>query len=138
MNGEIDVRLTESMREEFDRRLDQVMAAMPPRVHELLDEVTLYIEDHPPPALLRQLGLRRRDQLCGLYTGVPLTERHVELSGVLSDVITIYREGILSLATDRQGRLDEGELLEQIRITVLHELGHHHGLDEQELADLGY
>jgi predicted Zn-dependent protease with MMP-like domain len=73
-----------------------------------------------------------------LYTGVPLTQRHVELSGVLSDAIYLYREGIFALARDRHGRFDEQELRRQIRITVLHELGHYHGLDERELRQLGY
>jgi predicted Zn-dependent protease with MMP-like domain len=76
--------------------------------------------------------------LCGLYTGVPLDRRQVELSGVLSDAIRIYREGIWSLATDARGAVDQQELRRQIRITILHELGHHHGLNEQQLQELGY
>jgi predicted Zn-dependent protease with MMP-like domain len=82
--------------------------------------------------------VRHRSQLCGLYTGVPLTQRHVDLSGVLSDAIYIYREGIFSMAQDRHGHFAEPELRRQIRITVLHELGHYHGLDERELRQLGY
>jgi len=111
---------------------------LPPRVHQLLDEVPMYIEDYPSRKMMRDLGVRYRAGLCGLYTGIPLTKRHVEQSGVLSDVIYIFREGVLSLASDRSGKIDEGELREQIRITVLHELGHHHGLTEEELEELGY
>lgn len=114
------------------------MAQMPPRVHELLEEVTLYVEDHPSRRTMQEMGVRLRSQLCGLYTGVPLTHRHAELSGVLSDAIYIYREGILAQAQDRHGRIDEDELHRQIRITVLHELGHYHGLEERELRELGY
>jgi len=130
--------MNESTRRWFDEQLEWVLARMPARVHELLDEVPLYVEDHPPRKLLRQLGVHRRDQLCGLYTGIPLTERRVEASGVLSDAIRIYREGILATATDPHGALDVAELRRQIRITILHELAHHHGLDEAELRDLGY
>jgi predicted Zn-dependent protease with MMP-like domain len=126
------------LRDYFDRQLDGVVSQMPPRVHELLQDVTLYVEDHPSREVMRQMGVRRRSQLCGLYSGVPLTQRHVELSGVLSDAVYIYREGILAMATDRSGRVDEDELRRQIRITVLHELGHHHGLGERELEELGY
>jgi predicted Zn-dependent protease with MMP-like domain len=60
------------------------------------------------------------------------------VSGVLSDAIYIYRQGILALATDHQGKIDDLELRRQIRITVLHELGHHHGIGEKELRTLGY
>ncbi|MCA9204795.1 MAG: metallopeptidase family protein [Pirellulaceae bacterium] len=130
--------LTDEQRAYFDRQLEYVMGEMPPRVHELLREIPMYVDDYPSPQIMRRMRLRRPDQLCGLYTGVPLTQRSVELSGVLSDVIHIFRLGILSMATDRQGRLNEAELRRQIRITVLHELGHHHGLDEDDLEELGY
>jgi predicted Zn-dependent protease with MMP-like domain len=130
--------MQESLRQYFDEQVDWVLARAPTRVHKLLDEVTMYVEDHPSPRVMRQLGVRSRRDLCGLYTGIPLTERHVEISGVLSDAIYLYRDGILSLSTDRHGRIDEQELRHQIRITLLHELGHHHGLDEQQLEELGY
>jgi predicted Zn-dependent protease with MMP-like domain len=130
--------MNSQLRQYFDEQVDWVLERVPQRVHDLLDEVTMYVEDHPPRRVMQQLGVRRRDQLCGLYTGIPLTQRHVEISGVLSDAIYIYREGILSMATDRRGNVDEDELRYQIRITILHELGHHHGIDEDELRELGY
>ena len=126
------------LRRFFDEHLQWVMDRVPPRVHQLLEDVTMYIEDYPSTAIMRQMGVRRRDALCGLYTGIPLTRRHVEVSGVLSDAIYIYREGILAMATDRSGDIDPAELRRQIRITVLHELGHHHGIDESALEELGY
>ena len=126
------------LRNYFDQQMDDVMAQMPPRVHELLEEVTVYVEDHPSRKVMQEMGVRHRSQLCGLYTGVPLTQRPVDLSGVLSDAIHIYREGILAMAKDRRGRIDEQELRRQIRLTVLHELGHYHGLEERELEELGY
>jgi predicted Zn-dependent protease with MMP-like domain len=130
--------MKELLRRYFDQQLDRVLADAPPRVHELLEEVTMYVEDHPSPRIMQQMGVRSRRSLCGLYTGIPLTKRHVEVSGVLSDAIYLYREGILDLARDHRGRIDEQELLRQIRITLLHELGHHHGLDEDDLSELGY
>jgi predicted Zn-dependent protease with MMP-like domain len=80
----------------------------------------------------------RPTDLCGLYTGIPITERSVEHSGTLPDVVTIYREGILDAARDRYGRVRGERLRREIRITLLHEIGHHHGLDEDELRELGY
>ena len=126
------------LREYFDSQVDEVLPKMPEQVHKLLDEVPLVVEDFPSKTVMHKLGVRRREHLCGLYTGVPLTQRSIELSGVPSDVIHIYREGILCMATDRRGEIDEPELREQIRITILHELGHHHGLTETELEELGY
>ena len=125
-------------RRHFDQLLDEVLAEMPEQIHRLLDEVTMYVEDHPSREVMRRLEITDRRQLCGLYTGIPLGSRSVEQSGILSDAVHIYREGILDLATDRRGRLREKELRRQIRITVLHELGHYHGLDEEELSELGY
>jgi predicted Zn-dependent protease with MMP-like domain len=122
----------------FDKLLDEVLADMPEQVHRLLDEVTMYVEDHPSREVMRRLGVAHRSQLCGLYTGIPLGSRSVEHSGILSDAVHIYREGILDLATDRHGRVRQKELRRQIRITVLHELGHYHGMDEEELRELGY
>lgn len=130
--------ITDELRKYFDQQLDAVMEQMPARVHELLKEVPMYVDDYPSPELLRKMRLRRPEQLCGLYTGVPLTRRSVEMSGILSDVIQIFRLGILRMATDRNGRINEDELRKQIRITILHELGHHHGMDEDELEELGY
>ncbi len=126
------------LRDYFDRQLDEVMAHMPPRVHELLAEVTMYIEDYPSRKMMRDLGIRRRSELCGLYIGTPLTRQSIESSGQLSDAIYVFREGVLALARDRRGQIDEPELQRQIRITILHELGHYHGLDEHELEELGY
>ena len=130
--------MNQEQRAYFDQHLEWVMQRLPPRVHQLLDDVTMYVEDYPSPAIMQQMGVRHRDALCGLYSGIPLTRRHVEVSGVLSDAIYIYRQGISAMATDRLGNIQEGELRRQIRITVLHELGHHHGIGEEELQKLGY
>ena len=126
------------LRQYFDRQLEAVLRDMPPRVHELLDAVPLVVEDHPSREVMRRMRVRRRDRLCGLYTGVPVTERSIEHSGFPSDVVHIFREGIVALASDAYGGVDEEELRRQIRLTILHELGHHHGLREKELRELGY
>ena len=86
---------------------------------------------------MHRTRVRHRWQLCGLYTGIPLIHRSIEHSGVPSDVIHIYREGILTQAR-RGNRIDDTELGRQIRLTILHEYGHHFGMTERELRDLGY
>jgi len=125
-------------RRRFDDELEWVLERLPPMVHELIEKVPLHVEDHPSAEVMAKTGVRYRDQLCGLYTGIPLSERSIQHSGTLPDVVTIYREGILEAARDARGRVRSDRLREQIRITVLHELAHHHGLDEDELRELGY
>ncbi|MBM4094621.1 MAG: metallopeptidase family protein [Planctomycetes bacterium] len=125
-------------REFFDGHLEHVLKQLPEQVHRLLDEVPLIVDDHPSRETMRRMGVRNRRQLCGLYTGIPLGSRSVEHSGVPSDVVHIFREGIVAMARDESGAVDPEELRRQIAITILHELGHHHGLSEEELEELGY
>jgi predicted Zn-dependent protease with MMP-like domain len=126
------------LRTHFDDQLEIVLQELPPQVHQLLGEIPLIVDDHPSPEQCRQLGLRRRNELCGLYTGIPLIERHVELSGVPSDVIHIFREGILAQSRNRSGKFSVSELRQQIRVTIMHEVGHHFGMTEEDLEELGY
>jgi len=125
-------------RRRFDELLEEVLEELPPMVHELIDRVPLHVEDYPSKEIMAKTGVRRRHRLCGLYTGIPLTERSVTHSGTLPDVVTIYREGILAASTTPGGRISTAQLRRQIRITILHELAHHHGLGEEELRRLGY
>jgi predicted Zn-dependent protease with MMP-like domain len=122
----------------FDKQLDRVLEEMPPLVHKLLEKVPLYVEDYPSADVMKEMGLQYRDDLCGLYTGIPINEQSINHSGQMPDVVTIYREGIWSLAADDQGRVAPKQLRHDIRITILHELAHHHGLTEEELEELGY
>jgi predicted Zn-dependent protease with MMP-like domain len=126
------------LRLRFDEQLEHILEELPPIVHELIEQVPLHVEDYPSAEVMAETGVRRRQHLCGLYTGIPITRRSVEHSGTLPDVVTIYREGILSAARDHRGRITTDRLRQQIRITILHELAHHHGLDEDELRELGY
>lgn len=130
-------------REHFDQLLEQVLDTLPQHIHKHIEEVPLIVEDHPGDDVVEMFDLRDPDELCGLHDGIPLTERSVSGGDVsLPDHIMIYRRGIIATAAsaglDRYGYVDDDELRRQIRITVLHEIGHHFGLDEDELARLGY
>jgi predicted Zn-dependent protease with MMP-like domain len=125
-------------RKQFDSELDRVMADLPSVVHKLLDEVPLIVEDYPSDDVLDEMEIEYRDDLCGLYSGIPITDAESRPLRNMPDVILIYREGIISAATDDDGRVTPEELRRQIRITILHEVGHHFGLDEDDLAELGY
>lgn len=136
-------------RERFDRLFEEVLAELPDELHRLLDECPIVLEDRPSRRLLEQLGgelgLDPEDELlCGLHSGIPLTERSVERPDA-SDVIHVFREGIVDMAggweegEDEQGPFGGVERIRrEIRITILHELGHHFGLDEEDLERLGY
>ena len=126
------------LRDRFDALLEEVLSVLPVELKKLLEEVPLVVEDSPTPEDLRHAHVRRPDALCGLYTGIPLTRRSVEHSGTLPDVIRIFRRGILAAAADLQGRVTDRVLRQQIRLTVLHEIGHHFGLDEADLRRYGY
>lgn len=125
-------------RQRFDEILEGVLDSLPPALHDLLELVPLIVDDRPEPALLRELGMETDELLCGLHSGIALTERSVEHSGALPEDIRIYREGIVELAGGWRGRDAEQRITREVRITVLHEIGHHFGLDEDDLANLGY
>lgn len=116
----------------FGELVERALDELPEQFARFLEEVPVEVRDRPSPSQLKQLGLGQRDLLLGLYQGRPLTERSVEDSGRLPDVIYIFQEPIEWVSRD------EEELVQQVRKTVLHEIGHHFGLDEEDLDELGY
>ena len=116
----------------FADLVERALAELPPQFAEFLEEVPVEIRDRSTPAQRRRAGVHRDDLLLGLYQGIPRTHRSVEHSGVAPDVIYVFQEDV-ELASD-----SEQDLVEQVRTTVLHEIGHHFGLDEDELDELGY
>jgi predicted Zn-dependent protease with MMP-like domain len=126
------------LRAMFDEQLVAVLAELPQQVRDFMNDVPLVVEDYPSREMMRRMRVRHRSALCGLYTGIPLTQRSIDHSGVPSDVIHIFRQGILHQARRSDGRIDPIELQRQIRCTILHEYGHHVGLTERDLRRLGY
>lgn len=118
--------------DEFDRALREALSDLPPIFHDALRNVAVVVEEWPPDELLDELGVPPEDTLYGFYHGVPLPERSVQDSGLLPDKISVYRGPLVEDFPNR------GELRRQIRITVLHEIGHYFGMDEEELTRLGY
>ncbi len=130
--------LDAELRARFDAMLESVLASLPAWIQRLVEQVPVVVDDVPSARDMRRLGVRSRRALCGLYTGIPLTERSVQHSGVLLDKVQIFRLGVIAAASDRLGHVPDRRLRRQIRITVLHEIGHHFGLDEADLRYLGY
>jgi predicted Zn-dependent protease with MMP-like domain len=116
----------------FEQLVERALKELPERFREIMDEVPLEIRPRPTRQQLKSVGLEEDHLLLGLYDGLPLTERSVEHSGVRPAVIYIFKEDI-ELASDT-----EAELVENVRTTVLHEIGHHFGMDEEDLDELGY
>jgi predicted Zn-dependent protease with MMP-like domain len=106
----------------FDDVVRAALDSLPPQIARALENVAVVVEDENP----------EDPDLFGLYHGVPLPERGSGYSGALPDKISIYR---LPLEDEFE---DPAELEEEIRITVLHELAHYFGIDEDRLAELGY
>lgn len=119
-------------RDEFDRYVQEAISQLPPEFRSALDVVRIEVCDRPGPGLLRSVGLDENELLLGLYQGVPLTERGSMDSGRMPDVITLFREDLEDACDDLE------ELVNEIRITLFHELGHYFGYDEDELERLGY
>lgn len=105
----------------FEDHVRAALDSLPPEVADALRNVAVVVEDQNADD----------PELLGLYEGVPLPERGHD-AGSLPDTITIYRRPLEAEFPDPQ------ELQREIRITVLHEIGHYFGLDEERLAQLGY
>lgn len=91
--------------------------------------MAVIIEEEPTTEQLAEAGLGPEDTLFGLYSGIPLTQRTSDYGMVLPDRIIIFRRPLLEQCRS------EKELLEEVRRTVLHEVGHYFGLSEEELED---
>lgn len=115
----------------FHKVVQRVVDTLPDHVQELLDDVAIVVQDEPDARQLRESDLNGEDELFGLYQGIPRTERGSGYTMVAPDRITIFA-GPLSRACETRYELEE-----EIRTTVLHELGHHLGYDEDGLDALG-
>lgn len=106
---------------------------LPYQFRKQLRNVEFVVEKRPTAALLVAEGLDpRRDTLFGIYQGVPLPERSTLDPPLLPDKITIFSEPL------RESFSDLEELRGQIRLTVLHEIAHYFGMDEEDIEELGY
>lgn len=116
----------------FGELVQAALDELPELFSRFLEEVPVEIRTRPTDAELHELGMGAGQLLLGLYRGRPRTQRSVEDSGALPDVIYIFQESIERCCDS------EAELVEQVRTTVLHEIGHHFGMSEEDLDALGY
>ena len=110
--------------ERFDLLVDQALDDIPDELAQLVQNVVVLVEDEPPED--------EPDDLLGLYDGVALTERDSTMAVQLPDRIFIFRGPLLDFCDT------EAQLVEEVRITVVHEIAHHFGIDDRRLHELGY
>ncbi len=109
-------------RGEFEELVADALDTIPPELAAAMDNVVVLV------------GERNADDadLLGLYEGIALTERTSDYGGVLPDRITIYQDAILDVCADRD------EVVHEVAVTVVHEIAHHFGIDEETLHELGW
>lgn len=115
--------------EEFEALVEQALDGLPEEFAELLENVVVMVEDEPDPEDLEEMGLDPNDpdsELFGLYLGIPQDERGTVYMG-LPDRVLIYRGPILRACDNRR------QVIREVRDTVVHELGHHFGLEEEDM-----
>ena len=109
--------------EDFDRAVDDALDLVPDELIALIDNVVILVEDDPPDY---------DPDLLGLYDGVPLTERDTQYGLVAPDRVFLYRNPLKRMCDDPD------DLREEIATTVVHEIGHYFGIDDDHLDDLGW
>ena len=113
--------MIEVERERFEEMVGEALDGLPAELGQVMRNVAVTVEHEPGPA-----------GLLGLYRGIPLTSRTTHYAGVLPDRITIYRLAICAICRG------EAEVVERVRRTVVHEVGHHFGIGDARLHELGW
>jgi predicted Zn-dependent protease with MMP-like domain len=122
--------MLEITRREFEQLVERALRKLPQRFRARLENIAVVVEDWADDDTLKEMGIEPPDTLYGLYRGTDLTRRDTTYGGVLPDVITIY-----------QGPIEEDcetipEMEALVRDTVVHEVGHYFGLDDEQLGEL--
>ncbi len=110
-------------RDRFEELVAEALDAIPASFLAMIENCVVVIEDEPEP---------QEGELFGYYDGTPLPERDSQYGAVLPDRIVIFRGPLLRYCRD------EAEVVEEVRITVWHEVAHFFGIDDHHLGDLGY
>jgi len=108
--------------ERFEELVSDALDLIPPELARAIDNVVVLVADRHPT----------EPDLLGLYEGIALTERDSSYAGALPDTVTIYSESLLEVCDT------EADVLEEVAITVIHEIAHHFGIDDDRLHELGW
>lgn len=132
MTSSPDVRPLRLEPEDFWELVDRAVADLPEMFRQKLENISIAVEDYPSDEVLRSLRPRPpRHSLLGVYIGIPYTARPgFPVSGMMPDRIELYQRNIEGICRTRE------EVVEQVRQTIIHEIGHYFGLDEKTLRRL--
>jgi predicted Zn-dependent protease with MMP-like domain len=108
---------------DFDNLVAEALDRIPPPLATLMDNVVVLVEDEPPP---------EEPDVLGLYVGTPLTERDGGYTFRPPDQVFVYRRPLLEMCTDAD------DLAHEITVTVVHEIAHHFGIDDEQLHEWGW
>jgi predicted Zn-dependent protease with MMP-like domain len=114
-------------RAQFEALVARAMRSLPRSFRKKIANIAVVVEDWADAATLAEMGIEPPDTLYGLYRGIDLTHRDTTYGNVLPDVITIYQGPI------EEDAVDEDDMAEIVRETVVHELGHYFGLDDETM-----
>lgn len=110
--------------------VNDAIDSLPERFREAMTNIAIVVEDDPTPAQLAEVEIEPPDTLYGLYEGIPLPERQWNHGNVLPDKVTLFRNPIL------EDSLDDDDVIVGIGETLIHEIGHYFGLDEDEIMEI--
>ena len=114
-------------RRQFEVLVDRALRKLPKTFRQRISNIAVVVEDWADAETLAEMGIEPPDTLYGLYRGIDLTRRDSSYGNVMPDVITIYQGPI------EEDAVDEQEMAEIVRETVVHELGHYFGLDDETM-----
>ncbi len=119
-------------RRDFDKAVQRAIRRIPREIRRHLDNILISVQQNPPPDLLEAMGLPPGEPLLGIYQGASLLERSTFNPPLYPDTIFIFQKPLEEMCDTLE------ELEEQIEITVVHEVAHFLGIDEERLIELGY
>ena len=122
---------------QFETLLGEALDDLPPFFQAQMDNVVILLETWPSRQTLRRMGLSPGETLLGLYTGIPLTERSHTYNYVPPDTITLYQGPMENAARDGDEGTPLERVREEIRHTIINEVAHHFGIDDDRLVELG-
>lgn len=119
-------------RRAFEKLVEKALERLPEEFRQALDNLAIVIEDWPDPAIVEEITGDSEEVLYGLFTGTPLPERRFDDSGDLPAVIALYQGPL------EEDFLERAELAREVEITLVHELAHFMGFDEDVVRENGY